>query len=54
MSKTLGFSVVAEGVETQEQLETLRELGCDIIQGYLISEPISATAFTRKFCNKPH
>lgn len=52
MSKTLGFSVVAEGVETQEQLETLRELGCDIVQGYLISEPISAIAFTRKFCSK--
>lgn len=54
MSKTLGFSVVAEGVETQEQLETLRDLGCDIIQGYLISEPIPAVAFTRKFCNKLH
>ncbi len=54
MSKTLGFSVVAEGVETQEQLETLRELGCDIVQGYLISEPISAKEFTRRFCNKLH
>lgn len=54
MSKTLGFSVVAEGVETQEQLETLRELGCDIIQGYLISEPISAKAFAHKFHNKLH
>lgn len=52
MSKTLGFSVVAEGVETQEQLETLRELGCDIVQGYLISEPIPAMAFARKFLGK--
>lgn len=54
MSKTLGFSVVAEGVETKKQLETLRDLGCDIIQGYLISKPLPANELTRKFADKLH
>lgn len=41
MAQTLGFSVVAEGVENSEQLEVLREIGCDIGQGYLFSHPLS-------------
>lgn len=39
MSQALGLSVVAEGVETQEQLEMLHQLGCDEVQGYLICRP---------------
>jgi EAL domain-containing protein (putative c-di-GMP-specific phosphodiesterase class I) len=35
----LNLRVVAEGVETPEQLDVLRELGCDCIQGYLVSRP---------------
>ena len=38
-------SVVAEGVETQEQLDSLKEIGCDIIQGYYFSRPVTAEAF---------
>jgi diguanylate cyclase (GGDEF)-like protein len=38
----MGLKVVAEGVETELQLQTLRELGCDAIQGYLLSRPVSA------------
>jgi diguanylate cyclase (GGDEF)-like protein/PAS domain S-box-containing protein len=35
----LGMQVVAEGVETRVQLEALREDGCDLVQGYLVSQP---------------
>ncbi len=40
MAKSLGISVIAEGVETKEQLEEVTKLGCLIIQGYLFSEPL--------------
>lgn len=42
MAKLLNASVVAEGVETQEQLEFLRKRQCDIAQGFLLSEPLEA------------
>jgi EAL domain-containing protein (putative c-di-GMP-specific phosphodiesterase class I) len=45
MAQTLRKEVVAEGVETQEQLDFLRELRCDLIQGYLISKPVPADQF---------
>lgn len=40
LSKNLGFSVTAEGVETLNQAKTLVSLGCDILQGYYFSKPI--------------
>jgi diguanylate cyclase (GGDEF)-like protein/PAS domain S-box-containing protein len=40
MAHSLELKVVAEGVETQEQSEFLRELGCDQIQGYVFSKPV--------------
>ena len=40
---------VAEGVEDQATLETLRNMGCDVIQGYVLSEALAADAFTRWF-----
>jgi EAL domain-containing protein (putative c-di-GMP-specific phosphodiesterase class I) len=39
----LGMKVIAEGVETLEQLDLLRHIGCDGAQGYLYSRPIPAT-----------
>ncbi len=45
MSKTLGMAVVAEGVETQAQMQFLREEGCNYVQGYLISRPGPAEQF---------
>ena len=40
MAHSLGLNVVAEGVETVEQLQYLHEQGCDEIQGYWLSRPI--------------
>lgn len=42
MAQGLGLQVVAEGVETNEQLALLREYGCDRVQGYLLGRPMSA------------
>jgi diguanylate cyclase (GGDEF)-like protein len=42
LCKGLGLGIIAEGVETREQLETLRELGCQNVQGYFISRPVPA------------
>lgn len=45
MAHTLQFQVVAEGVETEEQLSVLAELGCDVAQGYFIGHPLPADQF---------
>jgi len=45
MATQLGLNVVAEGVETMEQLEFLRRHGCNHIQGYICSKPLSADHF---------
>jgi EAL domain-containing protein (putative c-di-GMP-specific phosphodiesterase class I) len=44
MAHSLGLNVVAEGVETQDQLALLRRLGCDEAQGYLMARPMNAAA----------
>jgi len=45
MAHSLGMKVVAEGVETAEQLQFLHSLGCDIAQGYYYSKPIPSDEF---------
>ena len=42
MAHALGMDVIAEGVETAEQLQVLQDLGCDEVQGYYISKPVPA------------
>jgi EAL domain-containing protein (putative c-di-GMP-specific phosphodiesterase class I) len=46
IARELNLKVTAEGVETVEQLNTLRKLGCDDIQGYLFSRPLPAAEFS--------
>jgi EAL domain-containing protein (putative c-di-GMP-specific phosphodiesterase class I) len=45
MIKTLGINTVAEGVETREQSDFLRGIGCDLAQGYFFSRPLRASTF---------
>ena len=45
MAHSLGLTTIAEGVETQQQLDFLRSKGCDEIQGYFFSRPLTIEAF---------
>ena len=45
MANKLGIKVVAEGVETQEQYDILKSMGCDYAQGYFIAKPLSKSDF---------
>jgi diguanylate cyclase (GGDEF)-like protein len=43
LGRSLGLPITAEGVETEEQVNFLRKLKCDLVQGYLFSRPVPAT-----------
>jgi diguanylate cyclase (GGDEF)-like protein len=47
MAYSLHLNVVAEGVETQQQIDTLSEMGCTTMQGYLLSRPLSVEAMSQ-------
>ena len=49
MAKRLGFNLIAEGVETQQQLNFLQNKGCYSYQGYYFSKPLSTDVFTKKY-----
>lgn len=49
MSKKLQIKTVAEGIETKEQIEYLRKIGCDMVQGYYYDKPISIDKFEEKY-----
>lgn len=49
LAHNLHLKVIAEGVETEEQFNCLREFGCDEIQGYLITPPIPINEFEKEF-----
>lgn len=53
MANKLSIKVIAEEVETQAQRDYLHFIECDYIQGYLISHPIDAQAFEKKFFTLP-
>src|SRR5438477_3685872 len=48
MARGLKLSVIAEGVETREQLVFLKSHGCHAVQGYLIARPVAADRFTER------
>ncbi|MFC7534156.1 putative bifunctional diguanylate cyclase/phosphodiesterase [Actinoplanes sp. GCM10030250] len=48
LGRNLGLTVVAEGVEDSATAEALRELGCDVAQGYLFAKPLPAAAVTER------
>ena len=52
IAKFLDVPVVAEGVEEESQVETLKKMGCDIIQGYYFSKPLPLDAVTRLMQDK--
>lgn len=52
LAKTLNLKVVAEGVETEAQQAFLTELGCNMLQGYLLGKPVSAQA-VEELCHSP-
>jgi len=51
MAHSLNLKVIAEGVENKQQLEFLKSLGCDIVQGYLISKPLKASDYIQLIAN---
>jgi diguanylate cyclase (GGDEF)-like protein len=53
LAHNLGLEVVAEGVETQDVLDRLTEMGCDAAQGYYMSKPLSADELTRWLKHSP-
>ena len=52
MAKKLGIQVVAEGIETSEQLNTLKSMGCEYGQGYYFSKPVSKSQFESILMNQ--
>lgn len=47
MIRNMGYQVLCEGVETEEQVKILKEAGCDLGQGFLISKPVLMEEFER-------
>ncbi len=54
MAQDLNLKVVAEGVETMEELATIRALGATCAQGYLFARPMPASDLRRRFADHPY
>jgi len=52
MAKSLKLTVLAEGIETEEQLSFIKKEGCDVYQGYLCSKPVNAMKMAMLFTKK--
>ena len=53
ISEFLAVPMIAEGVETEEQLRTLKRIGCEIVQGYYFARPMPAEEFEQLLGNRP-
>ena len=53
LAHSLGIKAVAEGVETRHQLDRLRELGCDIVQGFLLGRPMDGDQIGHRLGTRP-
>jgi len=53
LGHSLGFTLVAEGVETEQVMAALAALGCDVAQGYHLSRPVTAAAFDTWLAERP-
>jgi EAL domain-containing protein (putative c-di-GMP-specific phosphodiesterase class I) len=54
IARYLNVPVIAEGVETENQLRLLKDVGCDIVQGYYFSRPLPAADFEQKVLAKAY
>lgn len=52
MAKKLEIKTVAEGIETKQQVEYLKQIGCDMVQGYYFEKPIPIDEFEKKYIRK--
>ncbi len=54
LAKSIGMKTIAEGVETQAQLQKLCAIGCEQVQGFLLGRPVPAEEFEALFLTRPH
>ena len=52
IAEFLGVPVIAEGVETENQMTMLKDAGCDLVQGYYFSKPVPAPEFEKLIENE--
>ena len=52
-AKSLNIPAIAEGVETEQQLKLLKELGCSLVQGYYFSQPLNSNEFETRILQSP-
>ena len=54
LAKSLGLTIVAEGVETDSQFELIKDMGCDIVQGFIFDKPLSESDFIDRIKRKDY